>query len=166
MLSKVLVVLVCSVCVQSFPDGAPIDACVKDRANQPNHGQHRTQPPSSLPYRVVASSAHYAPNSQITVTIEGAEPFKGFFIQARSAETNEWLGAWEEAPNTTIHPECASITHADPREKTRATLLWKAPPDSHGRVYFTGTVLKNYGTFWANLIAEAPQDPAQLQIVG
>ncbi|XP_013138852.1 PREDICTED: putative defense protein 3 [Papilio polytes] len=152
--------------VESFPDGAPIDACVKDRANQPNHGQHRTQPMSTLPYRVVASSAHYTPNSRITVTIEGAEPFKGFFIQARSIESNEWLGSWEQAPNTTIHPECAAVTHADPRDKTRAVLAWKAPSNSQGGVYFTGTVLKNYGTFWANLIAQAPQDPLQLQILG
>lgn len=52
--------------VQCFPDGAPIDACVKDRPNQPNHGQHRTQPLSTLPYRVVASSSAYRPNSAIT----------------------------------------------------------------------------------------------------
>ncbi|XP_068631386.1 putative defense protein 3 [Battus philenor] len=152
--------------VESFPDGAPIDACVKDRANQPNHGQHRTQPLSTLPYRIVASSSYYTPNSRLTVTIEGAEPFKGFFLQARSVESNEWLGSWEEAPNTTIHPECSAITHADPQDKTRAILAWKAPSNGSGRVYFTGTVLKNYGTFWANLIAQAPQDPMQLQILG
>ncbi|KAM3967182.1 putative defense protein 3 [Aphomia sociella] len=152
--------------VHGFPDGAPVDACVKDRPNQPNHGQHRTQPLSTLPYRVLASSSTFGPKSAITVTIEGAEPFKGFFIQARSIESDEWLGTWEEAPNTTIHPECSAITHADPREKTRATLVWRAPSNAQGRVYFTGTVLKNYGTFWANIIAEAPQDPSQLQVLG
>lgn len=52
--------------VNSFPDGAPVDACVKDRANQPNHGQHRTQPLSTLPYRIIASSSYYGPNSRIT----------------------------------------------------------------------------------------------------
>ncbi|KOB76486.1 Neuropeptide receptor B3, partial [Operophtera brumata] len=128
----------CVLCwgVESFPDGAPIDTCVRDRPNQPNHSQHRTQSLSSLPYRVLASGTSYAPNTPITVTIEGSEPFKGFFIQARSADTNQWLGAWENAPNTTIHPECASITHGDPLDKVRATLLWRAPADSHGRVYF------------------------------
>ncbi|XP_045447142.1 putative defense protein 3 [Melitaea cinxia] len=160
-------VLILFICwgVESFPDGAPVDACVKSRANQPNHGQHRTQPLSSLPYRIVASSSNYGPNSRISVTIEGAEPFKGFFIQARSVETDKWLGSWEETPNTTLLPECSAITHADPKEKIRATLVWNAPHNSHGRVYFTGTVLKNYGTFWANLIAEAPQDPVALQVL-
>ncbi|VVD01853.1 unnamed protein product [Leptidea sinapis] len=152
--------------VKGFPDGAPIDACVKDRANQPNHGQHRPQSLGILPYRIIASSPTFEPDSRITVTIEGSTPFKGFFIQARSAETDAWIGQWEQTPNTTVHPECSSITHADPRDKARATLVWRAPGNLHGRVYFTGTVLKNYGTFWSNLIAETPQDPADLQVLG
>ncbi|CAG4914987.1 unnamed protein product [Colias eurytheme] len=166
MIIKVVVLVLFSWRVLGFPDGAPIDACVKDRANQPNHGQHRTQPLATLPYRLMASSSAYAPDSHVTVTIAGADTFKGFFIQARSVETHNWLGAWEQTPNTTVHPECSSITHADPRDKYRATLVWRAPIHSHGRVYFTGTVLKNYGTFWSNLVAEAPQDPAELQIIG
>ncbi|XP_034830036.1 putative defense protein 3 [Maniola hyperantus] len=165
MVTKLFLVLFICWGVDGFPDGAPVDACVKDRANQPNHGQHRTQPLSNLPYRIVASSANYGPNSMITVTIEGAIPFKGFFIQARSVENNEWLGSWDETPNTSPLPECSAITHADPKNKIRATLLWKAPHNSQGRVYFTGTVLKDYGTFWSNLIAEAPQDPTALQVL-
>lgn len=66
MFVKFIIALVLTTGVHSFPDGAPIDACVKDRANQPNHGQHRTQPLSSLPYRVVASSTVYGPNTPIT----------------------------------------------------------------------------------------------------
>ncbi|XP_041970971.1 putative defense protein 3 [Aricia agestis] len=165
MFLKLLVVALLCFCASCFPDGAPIDACVKDRANQPNHGRHRSKPLSTSPYRVTASAVNYAPEDRITVSISGAIPFKGFFIQARSVETDEWLGGWEDTPNTTIHPECAAITHADPRNKTRATFLWRAP-SKHGRVYFTGTVLKDYGTFWANLIAEAPLDQTALQILG
>lgn len=52
--------------VRGFPDGAPIDACVKDRANQPNHGQHRTQPLATLPYRLVASSDTHHPGVRVT----------------------------------------------------------------------------------------------------
>lgn len=66
MLSKLFVSLFLFWGAQCFPDGAPIDACVKNRPNQPNHGQHRTQPLSTLPYRVVASSSAYGPNSAIT----------------------------------------------------------------------------------------------------
>lgn len=72
------------------------------------------------------------------VTIQGAEYFKGFFIQARDVATNQWIGEWVETPNTKRHPECSAITHADPREKQQATLLWQAPQTGHGgKVYFT-----------------------------
>lgn len=70
------------------------------------------------------------------MTIQGAEHFKGFFIQARDVATNEWIGEWIETPNTKRHPECSAITHADPREKLQATLIWQAP-HQQGKVYFT-----------------------------
>lgn len=66
MLLKIVVALVLCWGVESFPDGAPIDTCVRDRPNQPNHSQHRTQPLSSLPYRVLASGSSYASNTPIT----------------------------------------------------------------------------------------------------
>lgn len=42
-----------------------------------------------------------------------------------------------ESPNTKSIPECASITHADNRDKTQATFTWKAPGYRQGQVYFT-----------------------------
>ncbi|XP_046436162.1 putative defense protein 3 [Neodiprion fabricii] len=139
-----------------FPDGAPVDACVKPRPNQPYHGQARPQPRETNPYTITASSAEYGPGSQITVTIEGAA-FKGFFIQARDARTDNWIGSWAQTPNTNTHAECSAVTHADPRDKQHATLIWNAPHDARGRVYFTGTVLKDYGTFWSDW--RLPENP-------
>lgn len=52
--------------VKAFPDGAPVDACVKPRPNQPYHGQARPQPPETNPFQVLQSSAHYGPGAQIT----------------------------------------------------------------------------------------------------
>lgn len=53
----------------SFPDGAPVDTCVKpSRANEPNHGQARSQPVHTSPYAFAASSSQYGPGSQITGT--------------------------------------------------------------------------------------------------
>lgn len=63
--------------------------------------------------------------------------FRGFFIQARDAETNEWIGSWEASSNTKVIPECASITHSDPKDKEAATFIWNAPQNKSGRVYFT-----------------------------
>ncbi|KAI4460217.1 cytochrome b561/ferric reductase transmembrane [Holotrichia oblita] len=138
--------------IRGFPDGAPVDACVKPRPNQPYHGQARSQPANTNPYYVIASSDRYGPGQQITVTIQGREHFKGFFIQARDAGTNEWIGEWVESPNTKIHPECSAITHADPKPKNEASLIWKAPRTGHGNVYFTGTVLKEYTEFWSDIV--------------
>ncbi|XP_033326576.1 putative defense protein 3 [Megalopta genalis] len=137
----------------SFPDGAPVDTCVKpSRPNEPNHGQARSQPLDSNPYEFTASASQYSPNSQISVTI-GGSTFKGFFLQARDPETDKWIGSWAQTENTNTHPECSAVTHADPHAKQHATLVWNAPPNSHGRVYFTGTILKEYATYWSKLVA-------------
>lgn len=50
----------------AFPDGAPVDACVKARPNQPNHGRARPQPPETNPFQILQSQAEYGPGSQIT----------------------------------------------------------------------------------------------------
>lgn len=73
----------------------------------------------------------------ITVSIRGYEHFQGFFLQARDAETNEWIGTWQDSKNTKSIPECASITHSDPKAKEGANLVWNAPQHKSGRVYFT-----------------------------
>lgn len=53
-----------------FPDGAPVDTCVKpSRANQPNHGQARSESAQTNPYTFTASSPEYGPGSQITGTL-------------------------------------------------------------------------------------------------
>lgn len=50
----------------AFPDGAPIDVCVKPRPNQPNHGQARPQPHHTNPYQIFQSAEEYRPGTQIT----------------------------------------------------------------------------------------------------
>ncbi|GLV40967.1 uncharacterized protein CBL_04491 [Carabus blaptoides fortunei] len=156
-----IVALVCTVlvaAVHGFPDGAPVDACVKPRPNQPYHGQARTQPSHTNPYVVIASTNNYGPGTQVSVTISG-DIFKGFFIQARDVATDAWLGEWIQTPNTKKHPECSAVTHADPRDKQHASLLWQAPRNVQpGQVYFTGTVLKDYATFWAGLVAQVKRN--------
>lgn len=69
--------------------------------------------------------------------IIGGAPFKGFFLQARDTNTNEWIGSWVRTPNTNVHSECSAVTHADPRDKEQATFIWNAPANAHGSVYFT-----------------------------
>ncbi|KZC09864.1 Putative defense protein 3 [Dufourea novaeangliae] len=132
-----LVVVSCALFVDGFHDGAPVDTCVKPtRPNEPHHGDSRSQPASSNPYTLVASSSHYSPGSQITVTISDST-FRGFFLQARDPVTDSWIGSWAQTENTKTHPECSAVTHADRDVKEHATLVWNAPPNASGRVYFT-----------------------------
>ncbi|KAJ6637204.1 putative defense protein 3 [Pseudolycoriella hygida] len=152
----VLLILQGIVFVTGFPDGAPSDTCVKARANQPNHGASRSQDLHTLPYEVRATTDTYNPGQQVQVTVEGSDLFRGFFLQARDADTNEWIGTFKESPNTKLIPECSAITHADPKDKQAAVFLWNAPQHKKGRVYFTGTVVKDYGTYWADIIAKIP----------
>ncbi|XP_030369166.1 putative defense protein 3 [Scaptodrosophila lebanonensis] len=159
-----LLLLVCSSVVTGFPDGAPADTCVKQRANQPNHGQARSQPPNTNPFEVVATSQTYHPGQQIEVVIYSANEqkssvFRGFFLQARDANSNEWIGEWVQSENTKTIPECSAITHSDNRDKLGAKLIWKAPQNKRGNVYFTGTVLQEYGTFWSDIIGKVQAQP-------
>ncbi|KAJ9590168.1 hypothetical protein L9F63_016707, partial [Diploptera punctata] len=127
------------VMVTAFPDGAPVDACVKPRPNQPYHGQARSQPIETLPYTVSATSNEYEPGKKIAVIIKG-DTFRGFFLQARDVAKDHWIGTWDEAPNTKGLPECSAITHADNRDKLQATVVWTAPQGSPGgQVIFTCT---------------------------
>lgn len=61
-----VLLLLCSMVVYGFPDGAPADTCVKKRPNQPNHGQARSQTAESNPFEVVASDQVYHPGQQIS----------------------------------------------------------------------------------------------------
>ena len=63
---RVLFLVFLPAVAMAFPDGAPVDACVKPRPNQPYHGQARSQPADSLPYTITASSNEYAPGTKIT----------------------------------------------------------------------------------------------------
>lgn len=72
-----------------------------------------------------------------SVVITGQDVFRGFFLQARDAQTNEWIGEWQQTENTKTIPECSAITHGDNKDKVQAVLVWKAPNDRKGYVYFT-----------------------------
>ncbi|XP_011305937.1 putative defense protein 3 isoform X2 [Fopius arisanus] len=137
-----------------FPDGAPVDACVKERPNQPYHAQIKPQPSGTSPYQILQSSRQYAPGTQLTVTLRGGSYFKGFFIQARDSKSHQWIGTFAHTPNTKVHDECSAVTHADPKEKEEATLIWDAPATGKGQVYFTGSLLKEYDVFWADLVSQ------------
>lgn len=65
MLVRVLFACGLFLVAKAFPDGAPADTCVKQKANQPNHGASKPQSLHTLPYEVVASTDTYHPGQQI-----------------------------------------------------------------------------------------------------
>jgi hypothetical protein len=72
------------------------------------------------------------------VTISG-HPFKGFFLQARDIDNNDWVKGGEFMPGAgvKVYKPCNSITHTDNKPKDGVKLLWQAPADRSGFVYFT-----------------------------
>jgi len=69
MVLKIVGTIFSLLCLHSslaFPDGGPIDACVKQKANQPNHDNLSPQPINSIPFIVEASSNYYKPGDVIT----------------------------------------------------------------------------------------------------
>ncbi|KAI9554554.1 hypothetical protein GHT06_019827 [Daphnia sinensis] len=142
---------------RAFPNGGPIDACVKAQPNRPNHGGTQPQPENTNPFIVEASNDYYRPGDKITVTIRGPKSaFKGFFFQGRDPKTQEWIGVFEKNPDAKSYVECSAATHTDNDPKESVTLLWHAP-DATGSVYFVGTVLQNYRTYWSDVVARVPQ---------
>lgn len=59
MLFKCVVILHIVTLSVGFPDGAPADVCVKERANEPHHGAARSQNINSLPYEIRATSDNF-----------------------------------------------------------------------------------------------------------
>ncbi|CAG0921152.1 unnamed protein product [Notodromas monacha] len=55
-----------------------------------------------------------------------------------------------------VYKPCNAITHTDNKPKDGVKLLWQAPNDRSGFVYFTGTLLYNYTDYWSDVIALVP----------
>ncbi|XP_045621587.1 putative defense protein 1 [Procambarus clarkii] len=149
---KIVLLVAVLVGCEAFPDGAPIEACIREIPNRPNHPNTEPRSLASFKHSFTASDAYYAPGSRIQVFIEGPA-FKGFFIQARDVQRKDWIGHFEESDDIVSYPECSSVTHGNPRPKSRVVLTWVAPLDRSGTVTFTGTLLESYGSYWSDLIA-------------
>ncbi|KAK2703476.1 putative defense protein 3 [Artemia franciscana] len=153
---KIIVVSILLSSTFAFPNGGPIDACVKSNPNVPNHSGISPQPIETLPFAVEQSSEAYGPRDVIKVKISGL-PFKGFFIQARDAKTGDWIGSFDESYASKSYDECSAATHTYNDPKNQIELIWRAPDNRRGGVYFTGTVVENYKTFWSGIVSYPSQ---------
>lgn len=170
----VALVVVCIVApvALAFPDGAPASVCNRDPAKrttrEPHHGNATAQPAHTLPYALYADADHYrSPHDTIQVTISGLGAaqqehlFRGFFVQAKDPETGEPVGRFRRLDNAKLLSECATITHADGKDKRYAFLVWQAPKEpasgGGGAVQFSGVIVKDFKTYWTNVTADVLQ---------
>lgn len=109
-MNVLVIVTICLIqVVYGFPDGAPVDACVKPKPNQPYHGQAEPQPINTLPYSVVASASQYAPGQEITGKSTIPIPK---LIQARISEIHSLLHILPDSAssnNLKRNSECVTL---------------------------------------------------------
>lgn len=143
--TKLFAFLLCllPLAVHPFPDGAPDGVCHKDPAKavrEPHHGNATAQPADSLPYTIFTETDRFAAGQTVQISIsaiDGETVFRGFYVQALDAKSGRPLGRFLELPNTKLLSDCATITHADPKDKLFAFLVWQAPSEpGHGGVKF------------------------------
>merc|ERR1719369_347343 len=108
---------------------------------------------------------NYQPGERIVLVLEGAV-FKGFFIRAIDYTVPAFTAPGDDFPTRTTvgsfaadnpgyktYKACAAITHLDGSDKNQVTVVWTAPLDQAGQVYFDATVVQGYNTFWKGLTA-------------
>ncbi|XP_037068439.1 putative defense protein 3 [Pollicipes pollicipes] len=143
-----LVLAACAACLQAFPSGAPVEACL--RGMTPNHGNSRSDDPGSSPFVVTRRTRR--DRVEVSIHAVGGAYIKGFMIQARDPATGRAArdqGKWREVENVKQLPECAAVTHGDRNKKTSIAVTW----EGRGDVAIYATVLQSYSLYWANVEA-------------
>lgn len=143
--------------VESFPTGAPPQACV---SMTPGHGVEQT---SVNPYsiRIVGGLDSYTPGSPVKLRVAGNADFQGMLLQARR------FGSTDATPvGTFLDPDvptsgtlrllqCTNpgdaVTHVSAFTQTIAAdveLTWTPPTQDVGQIYFVATVAQERFTWW------------------
>ncbi|CAG7837712.1 unnamed protein product [Allacma fusca] len=146
---KVLVVLLLGITamVTAFSDNVPetTSTCVE---MTPGHGDGPQN--SASPYQVVTSVTRLKSGEHLEVFINGTA-FRGFYVQARDSEGNP-VGSFLPNNLTETHScfgkKSNAAHHNSPTSKTSLRIFWNSPSNFTGKVAFTGTVVKDFATYW------------------
>ncbi|KAH9491878.1 hypothetical protein Btru_029761 [Bulinus truncatus] len=122
--------------VKSHGDGTNVDAACQTLL--PGHG-----PPSqnSLPpYKISFSPPRYIPGEPISITLLSCkDAFKGFMIQAHSAETSrnqdERFGNFTASENK-LACNGSALVHSNNSPKTTVNIAWNPPEAPKGHIIF------------------------------
>ncbi|RDD38018.1 Ferric-chelate reductase 1 [Trichoplax sp. H2] len=149
-----LLVLIFVAACNAFSTGAPLTACTN---MIPGHSV--ASQTSTPPYTLTVSASSYTASSTLTLTITATSGgnFKGFFLQARAANSSNTVayGEFFNAPAGAKTIACndlanSAATHANSDQKTSISISWRAPSPV-GNVQFFLTVVQQFTTLWTGI---------------
>ncbi|XP_025110413.1 putative defense protein Hdd11-like isoform X2 [Pomacea canaliculata] len=136
----------------AYSSGAPASAC-SDMT--PRHGG--TKPTTPAPFRVTVTPGIFRPGDVLDVTISSSDSrmFKGFLLEARSANnpsSTELIGTFSNETSKYKQPcGVGSLTHSRPDDAAVKIFKWTAPSTVQGNVKFRLTVVEYFSAIYTNI---------------
>lgn len=139
----IVIILTLVRCSLSHPGGASVNSCVN---LTPSHGgalPQATESPYTL--RTLAGipingiSIHAGDTFRFALETDGAVPFRGFIIQARTVQ-NAAIGFFAAGTGVqvmTCLPAASTVTHTNNADKLRVEFDWTAPVGVTTNIVFT-----------------------------
>ncbi|XP_078074915.1 putative ferric-chelate reductase 1 isoform X2 [Mustelus asterias] len=155
----VLITATFLVCVSGYPHGQVSSSCA---SMLPSHLEN-TQQTSDPPYQVIASNSSFNPGDIIQVTLRGKSgtTFKGFLLEARTAEPSSSgtpLGTFRTTSSDAQLLDCniegvnyksSAVSHTSGSSKSEVTVNWNA--SDAGNIQFRATFVQKFATFWSQV---------------
>lgn len=133
----------------AYPNGAPPSVCESLRPNHRDLTDNTTIIPQAIqsPFELVVSKLSATGGELIGIEVQApaGDYFKGFFLLAFTNENiPRIVGEFskDEEDETAFNlRDCRSgssnaVTHADPSEKQKISLKWRAPENFDGSIHF------------------------------
>ncbi|KAL4220822.1 DOMON domain-containing protein frrs1L [Mactra antiquata] len=111
------------------------------------------------PYKIILPP-EVRPGQVIDVKIQSntGNPFRSFMLQVLSSDVV--IGEFQASPTVnlqTCYSMADTVTSSGVRQKTSAIVSWKAPEDIRSSIIVRATIVKNFRTYWTDIIsAEIP----------
>ncbi|KAK8384306.1 hypothetical protein O3P69_009226 [Scylla paramamosain] len=140
-----------------YPDYVPQSAC---DWLAPWHEPYTDPAEGPAPYKLRIYHSQAPAGIPVPVSVVGSQPFLGFMVQAHDAGSGQAVGSWQVTPHipattmTCSNPD-NTVTHNSRVSKQLVPLAWLPPKGYNGTVFFKGTVVATYTTYWTD-IASAP----------
>ncbi|KAK3771651.1 hypothetical protein RRG08_047905 [Elysia crispata] len=130
---------------RGYSTGGPEGAC---SSLMPSHGVGLQR--GSPPYTITTSSTQISAGADVTATITGSKPFKGFFIRMKQGDT---YVDGEFIDNGGNKDRCSKtgVTHRNPQLKSSVRVVFRLGPGltaNGGNPTFTAAVVEQKSLIW------------------